>query len=45
MAGITPVKIRATVRVGSIVVETPYILSFNVTRTRGQPSSFSASLR
>jgi len=39
------VKIRATVRIGSFSVSTPYVLSFNVTKSRGQLSTFSASLK
>ena len=43
--GITVVKVRATVTVCNISVSTPYIQSFNVTKTREQPSTFSASLK
>jgi len=39
------VKIRATITVGDLVVKTPYIQSFNVKKTRGQISSFDASLK
>jgi hypothetical protein len=40
------VPIRARIVVGdSLSVETPYILSFNVTKARGQLSSFSASIK
>jgi len=40
------VKIRATVDfVGGLSVSTPYILSFNVNKVRGQISTFSASLK
>lgn len=42
---ITPVKIRAKIEIGSLSIVTPYILSFNVTRSRGQVSTFSASLK
>lgn len=42
---IDTVKIRATITLGSITVQTPYILSFNVTRQRGSKSTFSASLK
>ena len=39
------VKIRATIRIGSLSVNTPYIQSFNVTKTRGQISTFSAAMK
>ena len=39
------VKIRAQIKIGSLEVNTPYILSFNVTKTRGTMSTFSASLK
>lgn len=42
---ITAVPIGATVRIGSLSVNTPYILSFNVRRQRGQISTFDASLK
>ena len=42
---INMVKIRADVVVGSLTVSTPYILSFNVNKVRGQISNFSASLK
>ncbi len=38
-------KIRAKIQIGSISIVTPYILSFNVTKTRGTVSTFSASLK
>lgn len=43
--GIQSVPIRATIRFGGLSVETPYILSFNVTKTRNSKSTFSASLK
>jgi hypothetical protein len=43
--GIELVKVNARIHVGSMIVETPFIQSFNVTKTRGQASSFSASLK
>jgi len=43
--GIDRVKIGASVEIGSLRVRTPYIQSFNVTRSRGQVSSFNASLK
>ncbi len=39
------VKIRATISVGSFSVETPFVLSFNVNKTRGQVSTFDASIK
>jgi len=39
------VKVRATITIGSLSVSTPFVQSFNVTKTRGQPSSFSASMK
>jgi hypothetical protein len=39
------VKIRARIEVGSFRVETPFILSFNVNRTRGQVSTFDARIK
>lgn len=43
---ITQVKVRARITIGtSLTVETPYILSFNVSKVRGQISTFDASLK
>ena len=42
---IEQVKVRAKVTMGNLSVETPYVQSFNVTKTRGQISTFSASLK
>ena len=42
---LSTVKIRASVKIGSIRVETPYILSFNVTKERNKKSTFTASLK
>jgi len=40
------VKIRAKVTIGnSLTVETPHVVRFSVNKTRGVPSTFSASLR
>lgn len=39
------VRIRARVVFGGMTVATPYILSFNVTKTRNSKSTFSASLK
>jgi hypothetical protein len=42
---IQKVKIRARIQVGNFNVETPYILSFNVNRSRGQISTFDARIK
>lgn len=42
---IEKVKIRARIEVGRFNIETPYILSFNVNRTRGQVSTFDARIK
>ena len=42
---ITAVPIRATIEMGNTTVKTPYILSFNVTKTRNQKSTFQASVK
>ena len=39
------VKIRAEVAIGNLKVQTPYIQSFTVNKTRGMPSTFNASLK
>ena len=40
------VKIRAVITIGnSLTVETPFIQSFNVRKSRGQISTFDASLK
>lgn len=39
------VKIRAKITIGTLVVQTPYILSFSVNITRGNISTFNASLK
>lgn len=39
------VKVRAEVSVGSIVVSTPFIQSFNVRKERGKISTFDATLK
>jgi hypothetical protein len=39
------VPIRATIVFGGVSVSTPYILSFNVTKTRNSKSTFSASVK
>jgi hypothetical protein len=39
------VKCRARVQVAGVTAETPYVQSFNVTKQRGQISTFSASLK
>jgi hypothetical protein len=45
MADLKLVPVRATISVGGITVKTPYVVSFNVNRARGQISSFSATLK
>ena len=45
MTTITRVKVRARITIGNLVVETPYVTSFNVTANRGSPSTFNASLK
>lgn len=39
------VPVRATISVGGLHVSTPYVVSFNVNRARGQISTFSATLK
>ena len=39
------VKVRARITIGGLVTETPYILSFNVSKTRNQISTFSAKIK
>ena len=39
------VQIRAKISFGGLSISTPYILSFNVTKTRNSKSTFSASLK
>lgn len=39
------VKVRAEISVGTLTVETPFVQSFNVQKTRGQMSTFSAQLK
>ncbi len=39
------VPIRATIEFGGLIIKTPYILSFNVSKTRNSKSTFSASLK
>jgi len=45
MGGVEQVPIRAVIGIGSDRIETPYVLSFNVHRRRGQPSTFDASVK
>ena len=42
---ITTVPIRASIYFGSLVIRTPYILSFSVSKTRNSKTTFSASLK
>lgn len=39
------VKIRAKIKLGYITIETPFILSFNVRKSRSQSSTFDTSLK
>ncbi len=45
MSQIQMVKIRAKIDIGAFTCETPYILRFNVSRSRTQYSTFDASLK
>jgi hypothetical protein len=45
MVDIQRVKVRAKINFGSLSVETPYILSFSVRKSRGQISTFDATLK
>ncbi len=45
VADLKLVPVRATVRVGGLSVSTPFVTSFNVNRSRGQVSTFSATLK
>jgi hypothetical protein len=45
MATIEQVKVRARIEIGSLKVETPYIQSFSVKKSRGAISTFDASLK
>lgn len=42
---ITTVPVRATISIGGISISTPFVLSFTVRRSRGQISTFDASLK
>jgi hypothetical protein len=42
---ISMVKVRAKITIGNLVVQTPYVLGFSVTQTRGQYSVFDASIK
>ncbi|MBV5346619.1 hypothetical protein JZU46_00080, partial [bacterium] len=42
---IKSVAIRAVINFGGLSIATPYILSFNVTKTRNSKATFSASLK
>jgi hypothetical protein len=42
---ISRVKVRAKITIGSLIVETPFIQSFNVNKQRGQVGTMSASLK
>jgi len=43
--GITMVKIRATISVGNFSVSTPYVVRFDVNKSRGQISTFDARIK
>lgn len=45
MAGLKLIPVRATVTVGHLTASTPYVVSFNVNRSRGQVSTFNATLK
>ena len=45
MADIKLVPVRATVVVGSLSASTPYVVSFNVNRARGQSGTFNATIK
>lgn len=42
---IQSIPIRATISFGGLTVKTPWVLSFNVTKTRNSKSTFSASVK
>lgn len=42
---ITEVPVRAKITIGSLIIETPYVLSFSVTRNRGNPSTMNTTLK
>jgi hypothetical protein len=42
---ITMVKVRARITIGNLIVETPFIRSFTVSKSRGQVSTFNAVLK
>jgi hypothetical protein len=47
MGNITGVPVRATIDIssGSIIIKTPFILSFSVNKQRGAPATFNASVK
>lgn len=45
MVDLKLIPVRATVVVGGLSVSTPYVVSFNVNRSRGQISTFSATIK
>lgn len=45
MGSITMVRIRAKISIGGLSAETPFIRSFNVSKSRGQVSTFNAVLK
>lgn len=45
MVGIKEVPIRASIKIGNVTIKTPYILSFNVHKHRGEATTFDASIK
>lgn len=45
MATIEAIKIRARLEIGQLNIKTPFVLSFNVKKSRGKISTFDASLK
>jgi len=45
MARLERVRVRATITGGGLSASTPYVLSFTVKKTRGQPSTFNCSIK
>ena len=45
MVDLKMVPVRARVSVGGLIAETPFVTSFNVNRSRGQISTFSATIK
>lgn len=45
MGSLDRVKVRASITGGGISAQTPFVKSFNVRKTRGQPGTFSCSVK